>query len=163
MMAEVEPRQHRLPIPTLPVVSLRVVRDAEIICDHPRSPVRRGQEVYDLVKGELCSRDREVFAVLHLNSRNQPLSLEVVSVGTVDASIVHPREVFKAAILRSAAAIILLHNHPSGDPTPSDDDLEITKRLVDAGKLLGIHVFDHVVVANSRFVSIRESCPGWFS
>jgi DNA repair protein RadC len=77
-------------------------------------------------------------------------------------SLVHPREVFKNAIRRNAASMVLVHNHPSGDPSPSDEDIEITKRLVEAGKVLGITVFDHVIVSRSSFVSLREICPGWF-
>jgi len=125
--------------------------------------VRRGREVFDYVRTTVEGLDREYFCILLLNSRNQVIGKEVVSVGSLDASIVHPREIFKNSIKRSAAAIVLVHNHPSGDPTPSDDDLDITKRLVEAGKLLGIHVLDHVVVARGSFVSMRETCPGWFS
>lgn len=152
----------RLPIPTLPVVSLRVVRDAEIPGCTSEQAIRTGKAVYDLARDELCSRDREVFAVLHLNCRGRPLSLEIVSIGSLDASICHPREVFKAAILQSSASIILVHNHPSGDPTPSEDDLQTTKRLVEAGRILGIPVTDHVVVSAGAFVSMQETCPGWF-
>jgi len=125
--------------------------------------VRRGKEVFEYVRTTVEGLDREHFCILLLNSRNQVMGKEVVSVGSLDASIVHPREIFKNCIKKSAASIVLVHNHPSGDPTPSDDDLEITKRLVEAGKLLGIHVLDHVVVARASFVSMRETCPGWFS
>lgn len=125
--------------------------------------VRRGKEVFDYVRSDLESLDREHFCILLLNSRNQITGKEVVSVGSLDASIVHPREIFKNCIKKSAAAIILVHNHPSGDPSPSHDDLEVTRRLVDVGKLLGIHVLDHVIVADGRFVSLRESWSGWFA
>lgn len=125
--------------------------------------VRGGKDVYEYIKADMDDLDRESFAVILLNARNQVICKEVVSVGSLDASIVHPREIFKNSIRRNAAAIILVHNHPSGDPTPSDDDLEVTKRLAESGRLLGILVFDHVVVARSSFVSMRETCPGWFS
>jgi DNA repair protein RadC len=125
--------------------------------------VRRGKEVFEYVRTTVEGLDREYFCILLLNSRNQVFAKEVVSMGSLDASIVHPREIFKNSIKRSAAAIVLVHNHPSGDPTPSDDDMDITKRLVEAGKLLGIHVLDHVVVARASYVSMRETCPGWFS
>ncbi len=126
--------------------------------------VRRGKEVFDYVRDDLESLDREHFCILLLNSRNQITGKETVSIGSLDASIVHPREIFKNCIKKSAAAIILVHNHPSGDPSPSHDDLEVTRRLVDAGKLLGIHVLDHVIVARGgRFVSLRESWSGWFA
>ena len=125
--------------------------------------VRRGKEVFEYLRTTALGLDREHFSILLLNSRNQVIGREVVSVGSLDASIVHPREIFKNPIKRSAASIVLVHNHPSGDPTPSDDDLEVTKRIVEAGRLLGIHVLDHVVIARSSFVSMREICPSWFS
>ncbi|HHY75278.1 MAG TPA: DNA repair protein RadC [Firmicutes bacterium] len=124
--------------------------------------VRCGRDVYEYVKTELTEYDRECFAVILLNTRNQVLSKEVESVGSLDASLVHPREIFKNAIRRNAASMVLVHNHPSGDPSPSDDDIEITKKLVEAGKILGISVFDHVIVSRSSFVSLREISPGWF-
>lgn len=100
--------------------------------------------------------DREGFLVIHLDTRFHVRSMEVVSIGSLNSCIVHPREVFKAAILANAATIILAHNHPSGDPTPSDDDLGLTRRLQKAGHLLGIEVSDHVVVTVGGFVSFKE-------
>jgi DNA repair protein RadC len=79
-----------------------------------------------------------------------------VSRGTLDATLVHPREVFKAALLSNAASIILTHNHPSGDPTPSPDDHQLTRRLVDAGRLIGVEVLDHIIVGDGRYFSFRE-------
>lgn len=124
--------------------------------------VTRGREVFEYIRLEAESLEREHFWILTLNSRNQITGKDLVSMGSLDAAIVHPREIFKCCIKKSAAAIILVHNHPSGDPDPSDDDMDITRRLVDAGKLLGIHVLDHVVVARGKYFSMRESCPGWF-
>ncbi|MBD3336904.1 MAG: DNA repair protein RadC, partial [Candidatus Eisenbacteria bacterium] len=100
--------------------------------------------------------DREHFLVLHLNTRHVPRKLELVSIGSLDTSIVHPREVFRTAIREATAALILLHNHPSGDPKPSRDDVQTTDRLVRVGQLVGIHVLDHVVLAGSSFFSFRE-------
>jgi DNA repair protein RadC len=125
--------------------------------------VRRGKEVFEYFRTAAIDLDKEHFYVLLLNSRNQVVSKEVVSVGSLDASIVHPREIFKIPIKKSAASIVLVHNHPSGDPTPSDDDMDITRRLIEAGRLLGIEVADHVVIARASFVSMKETCPGWFS
>jgi DNA repair protein RadC len=124
--------------------------------------VRCGRDVYEYVRTDLTEYDRECFAVILLNTRNQVVSKEVESIGSLDTALVHPREIFKNAIRRNAASMVLVHNHPSGDPSPSDDDVEITKRLVEAGKVLGITVFDHVIVSRSSFVSLREICPGWF-
>jgi DNA repair protein RadC len=98
---------------------------------------------------------REVFAVLLLNARHELMRRVTVSVGSLNASIVHPREVFKPAILASAASIVLVHCHPSGDPEPSEEDISITRRLVKVGDLLGIDVLDHVIVARRGTVSLR--------
>jgi DNA repair protein RadC len=92
--------------------------------------------------------------MIALNSRNH--SITEVSVGSLDSSIVHPREVFEEAIKNKAASVIFAHNHPSGDPEPSEDDLAITKRLVEAGKILGIEVLDHVIVTKTGFLSFKE-------
>ena len=98
----------------------------------------------------------EVFAVLFLSTRHQVLAYHEVARGTLDTVLVTPREVFKAAILANAAAVILCHSHPSGDPTPSPDDVALTRRLAAAGTLLGIEVLDHIIVADERYVSFRE-------
>ena len=100
--------------------------------------------------------DREKFICLHLNTKNNLLSYEVVSIGSLNASLVHPRELFKGAILVNAASIILCHNHPSDDPEPSPDDITLTKRLSESGDILGISVLDHVIFTAERFVSLKE-------
>ncbi len=99
---------------------------------------------------------KEHFAVMLLNTKNNIIGMPEVSVGSLSASIVHPREVFRAAIDHAAAAMILLHNHPSGDPTPSREDIAVTERLVQAGRIMDIPVLDHVVLGNGRFVSLKE-------
>lgn len=101
--------------------------------------------------------DREHFVCFHLNIRNVVLSMETVSIGTLNASLVHPREVLKAAILSNAASIILAHNHPSGDVAPSSDDIELTKRMVKAGEIMGIEVLDHIIVGSERHLSMKEA------
>ena len=107
--------------------------------------------------------DREMFLVASLNTKNEPTQIEVISVGSLNASIVHPREVFKSAIISNAASIICAHNHPSGDLTPSKEDIEVTKRLVEAGKLLGIDVLDHIIMNDEgEYKSIREIHPHIF-
>ena len=105
----------------------------------------------------------EHFGVLLLDTRHRLICAVVVSVGSLDASLVHPREVFRAAAEHSAAAIVLFHNHPSGDPSPSADDLTLTRRLVQAGELMGIGVVDHVVLGDGCWHSVRESSPAVFS
>ena len=104
----------------------------------------------------VADADRETFIAIHLDTKLRLLSAEVVAVGTLAATLVHPREVFKAALLANAAALVLAHVHPSGDPTPSRDDIELTRRLAAAGTLLGIDVLDHIVVGHGRYASFRE-------
>lgn len=101
--------------------------------------------------------DREHFVCLHLNSRNQINAAETVSIGSLNATLVHPREVFKAAILNNAASVILAHNHPSNDSTPSRDDIDLTRRMVQAGELIGIEVLDHIIVTPNSFLSMKQA------
>ena len=102
------------------------------------------------------TQKKEHFVVLYLNARNQVLHTETISVGTINASIVHPREVFEPAIKHVASCVVLVHNHPSGEVEPSDADLLVTKRLVESGKLLGIEVMDHIIISSGKMYSFRE-------
>lgn len=101
---------------------------------------------------------REHFEILHLNTKNKVLARENISIGGLDSAIIHPREVFKSAIAKSSARLILLHNHPSGDPKPSRADISITRKLVDAGQLLGIPVIEHVIIGDDYY-SMLEDMP----
>ena len=103
------------------------------------------------------ARSVEQFGIVLLDTKHRVLKTALISVGTLDASLVHPREVFREASAGGAAAIVLFHNHPSGDPTPSQDDLALTARLVEAGELMGIDVMDHVVLADARYCSFKET------
>lgn len=123
---------------------------------NPPPSVRSPEEVLRLVQPLVRDADREHFYCVHLTARNTVLEVTLVSVGTVNASLVHPREVFKRAIALSAASIIVAHNHPSGDPAPSADDLDITSRLARAGEVLGIEVLDHVILAEGSYTSFRQ-------
>ena len=116
------------------------------------SPSAVSQQLGPLFEG----LDREHFVVLALDARNRPIGANTVSVGTLSASLVHPRETFKFAILANAAAVILAHNHPSGDLSPGRDDIELTQRLVKAGGIIGIEVLDHVIVGGQSFCSLKE-------
>jgi DNA repair protein RadC len=122
---------------------------------HPGGEAIRGPEdVLGQVR-DLARARKEHFVVLLLNARHEVQGRETVSIGSLNASIVHPREVFQPAILHSAAALVLVHNHPSGDPEPSEEDLSITRRLVQVGEVVGISVLDHVIVAARGLVSLR--------
>jgi DNA repair protein RadC len=99
---------------------------------------------------------KEIFRVVFLDTKNRIIDYEDISVGSLNASIVHPREVFNRAVKKSAAGVILIHNHPSGNPAPSGEDIAITKRLVQSGELLGINVLDHVIIGMGKFCSMRE-------
>jgi DNA repair protein RadC len=124
--------------------------------DGDQIPLIRGPEsVYELTH-DIRHSNREHFIGFYLNSRNQVLRREIISIGSLNASIVHPREVFVPAIAVSAASLILAHNHPSGDPTPSEEDLAITRRIHEAGRLLGIELLDHVIVAREAYASFKE-------
>lgn len=113
-------------------------------------------DVYELVKDELASSDREMLLSIMVTIKNDLIGVETVSIGSINASSISPREVFKSAILANAFAIILCHNHPSGDMVPSDTDINITKILIEAGELLGIKVLDHLVVTDSGYKSLRD-------
>ena len=104
---------------------------------------------------DIRNHKKEHFVVFFLYTRNQQIQREIISIGTLNANLVHPREVFEPAILHNAAQIIVCHNHPSGNPEPSDEDLAITRRLQEAGKILGIEVLDHVIVTKTTFLSIK--------
>lgn len=113
------------------------------------------KDVWMLMRDEAIKK-KEYFVVFYLNTRNQMIQKEVISIGSLSASIAHPREVFEPAVRHHAGQIILAHNHPSGDCSPSHEDLETTRRLIKAGEILGIEVLDHVVVTHEAYISMRE-------
>lgn len=121
--------------------------------------IRSPQDVASLLTEELRYLQKEHFVCLFLNTKNHVIGQETLSMGSLNASIVHPREVFRAAIKRSSASIVCAHNHPSGDPTPSPEDIELTRRLAEAGGIIGIEVLDHIVIGDRGFVSLKEL--GW--
>lgn len=118
--------------------------------------IRMPQDAASYVSDDLRHLQQEHFVVLLLDTKNCVVSQELITVGTLNSSIVHPREVFRPAIKKSVSAIILVHNHPSGDSTPSKEDIEVTKRLIKAGQLIGIDVLDHVIIGGSGYTSLRE-------
>ena len=122
-----------------------------------RPKVRNPEDIAKLNMEEMRRLPKEIFRVAMLNAKSELIMQEDVSVGSITSSVSHPREVFSTAIKRGAYAVILLHNHPSGDPTPSDADIRTTKILKDAGKLLGIEVVDHILIGDGRYTSFKEN------
>ena len=120
--------------------------------------VRDAAQVYEAFREEFSQLDREMLVVLLLDGKNQVLGFNVVSIGSLTAALVHPREVFKPVILANAAAVILLHNHPSGSAEPSAEDRALTERLEHAGELLGIRVLDHIILGDGQY---RSKGEGW--
>lgn len=113
------------------------------------------KDVWEELK-DIRDNKKEHFVIFFLDARNQEIKREIISIGSLNANLVHPREVFEPAVRYLVAQIIIAHNHPSGDTEPSEDDLVITKRLVEAGKILGIEVVDHIIVAKDRFLSFKD-------
>ena len=112
---------------------------------------------YHLLRNLLSTEKREVFYVILLDTKGYVITQEMISTGTLSSTLVHPREVFYPAIRNKAASVILAHNHPSGDPTPSQQDYQLTEKLIQAGKLIGIPIHDHLIIGNESFVSLRET------
>lgn len=121
-----------------------------------RYVIRSPEDGADYVMEEMRSLNQEHFVVLFLNTKNQIIHRQTIFIGSLNASIVHPREVYREAVKRSAASIICAHNHPSGDPAPSQEDILVTKRLVECGKMIGIEMLDHLVIGDRKFVSLKE-------
>jgi DNA repair protein RadC len=136
------------------IVSLKLVKESSLL--YKERSVRSPEDGYQLMKLFLADKDREYFIVASLDTKNQPVSINVCHIGSLNASIVHPREVMKSAILSNAASIIVGHNHPSGKPEPSKEDIDVTKRLVEAGKIIGIDVIDHIIVGDETYTSLKE-------
>jgi DNA repair protein RadC len=118
--------------------------------------IRSPEDVAELMMEELRYLQKEHFVCLFLNTKNHVLAQETLSMGSLNASIVHPREVFRAAIKRSSASIVCVHNHPSGDPTPSPEDIQLTHRLSEAGAIVGIEILDHIIIGDQKFISLKE-------
>jgi DNA repair protein RadC len=123
--------------------------------DKPKRILRSPEDVVAEVRSQLKAKKKEHFLVLCLDTRNRLTNRRLVSMGSLDTSIVHPREVFKEAVSSCAASVIFAHNHPSGDPEPSKEDIELTKRLARAGEIVGIDVLDHIIVCDEGFISLK--------
>lgn len=137
------------------VVKVQVVRE-KIMYYEGSKCIRSPKDAVDVLREYIGNEDREHFVVMMLSTKNVVNAIHTASIGSLNSAIVHPREVFKAAIVNNASSIIVGHNHPSGDPTPSPEDVEVTKRLRDAGEVVGIDLLDHVIVGDGRFYSLKE-------
>lgn len=139
----------------IPSVKIQLVKDGSINAAE-RPYINTPDDVSAIMRPvvELLAEER-MYALL-LSTKNRVNAIQEVSVGTLNSSVVHPREIFKAAILSNAASLILVHNHPSGDPTPSPEDVALTKKLIEAGLLLNIPILDHVVMGDRRYASLKE-------
>jgi DNA repair protein RadC len=127
--------------------------------DTPEKPsqekIKNPEDIIRAVSKKLKGKKKEHFLLLLLDTRNHVISIQTISIGSLDSSIVHPREVFKEAISACAASVVFVHNHPSGDPEASEDDIKLTKRLVEVGEILGIEVLDHIIICDSNYLSMK--------
>lgn len=138
------------------IISIKELSKRIDSINNKREKITKAQDVFDIFKSKLKDEKKEHFFIVLIDTKNKIIKTEKVSTGILDASIVHPREVFKPAIKNSASRIILIHNHPSGDPSPSEEDLEITRKLSDVGELIGIEVLDHVIIGEQTYWSWVE-------
>lgn len=137
------------------IVSCKLVKESPSI-QYTNRRIGSPDDVVSIARLFLEDNDRETVLAIYLDRKNQPTAIHTVSIGSVCSSIVHPREVFKAALLSNSSSMILVHNHPSGDPTPSAEDIRITKTLIEAGKILDIEFLDHIVIGNDgSFCSLK--------
>jgi len=143
------------PAKRVDIVTLRLVRESSFLYGQRR--IKSPSDAAAMMREFLEDADREHLCVVCLDTKHQPTAVHTASVGTLNATAVHPREIFKVAVLSNSAAVILVHNHPSGRPEPSHQDLEVTRRVSRAGEILGIEVLDHVIIGSGgRYVSLKE-------
>ena len=138
----------------IPIVSLRIVRDNGVMVK--RENIRSPMDAAAILQERMKDLDREVFTVVHLDTRNNILSIYDAFIGTINSNHIRVADIFKVAIISNAAAILVAHNHPSGDPTPSPEDVSLTKTLKAAADILDVQLLDHLVIGADRFVSMRE-------
>ena len=141
---------------SLQLYRLRLIREGTLAYGPVTHPVEAHQAIRQMARSLLGDLDREAGVVIALDARNRPIGGHVVSVGTLSSSLVHPREVFKFGILANAASLLFAHNHPSGNAEPSQDDIEMTRRLVKAGEIIGIEVIDSLIIGHDTFLSLKE-------
>ena len=136
------------------IVQIQMVKEATL--NYTGQTISNPDMASEIVRNFLGCKDREVFGSLCVDTKNVPTNISTISIGSLNSTTVHPREVYKTAILSNAAGIIIFHNHPSGNPEPSQTDIDITKRIADAGDILGISLLDHIILGDSQYVSFKE-------
>ena len=139
------------------ISALELGRRVSVASEMQKFKISSPQDIGNVYMEELRYKKKEIFRVVLLNTKNVIIGSKDISEGSINASIVHPREVFLEAIKKSANKMILMHNHPSGDPTPSSEDINITKRLISAGQIVGIEILDHVIIGDGSFYSFKEN------
>jgi len=137
-------------------ISKRLIKE-ESLSQNNKPIIRRPKDIFLLLKEKIINFNKEYFIVASLDNRNKIISVDVISIGTLNSSLIHPRETFEIAIKNHAAGIIICHNHPSGELKPSEDDLIITQNLIKAGKLLGMELYDHIIITKNQWFSLKES------
>lgn len=146
----------KVPAKRVNVVSLKVVKESSVLYETRK--ITNPYDAYRLAKNFLIDSDREKFIVVCLDTKNHPINIQLVSIGSLSSAIVHPREVFKVAMLSNASSIICFHNHPSGNINPSGEDESITNRLKECGEILGIGLVGHIIVGdNDTYFSFKEN------
>lgn len=139
--------------------SLKLVKENSKLYNVDTVTIKNPEDVYSIVSTVLNLQYEPVehFGILALNAKNTVVGLHILAIGTIDAAIINQREIFKAALLNNATYVIMFHNHPSGDPTPSQEDITATKQMELAGQIMGIPILDHIIIGESKFISLRET------
>ncbi|MFT4282907.1 MAG: RadC family protein [Candidatus Woesearchaeota archaeon] len=127
------------------------------IKNNKNKQIKCAKDVYNLVKENMQNLEVEYFKILLLNTKNKPIKLSTITKGTLNFTVLHPREIFKEAIKENTASIILLHNHPSGDSSPSNEDIDVTNKLIEASKIISIEILDHIIIGKNNYFSFKES------
>lgn len=153
-------QRKRVNIVTIRINRMDLVKENSFLYESEgeKRRITNSRNAFDLVKDMFRGLDREVMIASYLNTKNEPMAVSKISIGSLNTSIVHPREILKIAILSNAASFIIYHNHPSGDYlTPSREDISITKRIKEAGKIVGINLLDHLIIYEDKFMSMNEN------
>lgn len=142
-----------MPSKRINYISLKVVKESTI--QYPNRRINSAEDAVELLRQFMEGSDREIMLAIYLNTKNEPTAIQTIGIGTLNSCPVHSREIFKGAIATNANSIIIAHSHPSGDPTPSHEDIKITETIVEVGRIIGIEVLDHIILGDGKFVSLK--------